>query len=271
MSPQSPEYKAALKRREARGGRPLSPKTPKKLPRFIPQISDADRAALKAITIYEDEDIIAFDKPSGLSSQGGRGGGHNLDDMLWALARTNGKRPGLVHRLDRDTSGLILAGKSQPVLSFLGKAMAARQFVKTYLCLVTKPQGLNDQGIIDMALRREDVGREAYMRICNADHKDAVLAVTAYEVVSRNEDAALVRCQPHTGRMHQIRVHLASLGAAIAGDVRYGGALTLSGQPVSRLMLHAQRLEFPHPKGGIKRLQCNLAPDIEYLVNVLKL
>ena len=261
MAKHSPQHMKAL----ARGPRPKqAPKVtpPGKVPR---QLSAEDIAWVKSMIVHEDDETIAFNKPSGLSSQGGRGDGHNLDDMMWAFAKPSGRRPMLIHRLDRDTSGILLAAKSHPATSFLGKAIAGRAFTKTYLCIVSNPGALADGGDIDVALRREEIGREAWSRVCDPDHPDAQAALTHYEVLSRTGDAALVRCRPHTGRMHQIRVHLSHMGAPIAGDVRYGGALSLDGHAVRRLMLHALSLSFPHPAGGTMTLSAPVPDDMATL------
>ncbi len=93
-------------------------------------LSEDEIAAVRSWVIHEDAHIIAFSKPAGLSSQGGRIKAHTLDDLLWAFARSNGKRPELVHRLDRDTSGVILAAKTKPAAGFLGKALQMRRFRK---------------------------------------------------------------------------------------------------------------------------------------------
>jgi len=263
MAKHSPQHQKALERRGPR---------PKQVPKVVPpakiprKLSAEDIAWVKSMVVYEDEEIIAFNKPSGLSSQGGRGpDSHNLDDMMWAFVKPSGRRPMLIHRLDRDTSGILLAAKSHPATSFLGKALSARAFDKTYLCVVSNGDVLADTGEIDVSLRREEIGREAWSRVCEPDHPDAQAALTGYEVLSRAGEAALVRCSPHTGRMHQIRVHLGHLGAPIAGDVRYGGALSLDGVAVRRLMLHALSLSFPHPAGGTKTLSAPIPDNISAL------
>lgn len=268
MAKHSPQHLKALARR---GPRPKQ--TPKVIPPSkLPQtLSEAEIAWVKSMVAYEDADIYGFNKPSGLSSQGGRGDGHNLDDMMWAFAKSNGKRPRLIHRLDRDTSGILLAAKTQPGASFLGKAMIRRAFAKTYLCIVSNAAKLPDKGTVREALRREERGREAWSRACPPDHPDAQTAETEFEVLDRSGDAALVRCRPLTGRMHQIRVHLAHLGCPIAGDVRYGGALALEGQAVPRLMLHALTLSFPHPAGGEKTLSAPVPEDMRTLAAALGL
>jgi tRNA pseudouridine32 synthase/23S rRNA pseudouridine746 synthase len=155
----------------------------------------------------------------------------------------------------------LLAAKSQPDAAFFGKAMIARDIHKTYLCLVTPSEKLEDKGVIDAFLRREDIAREAYCRISPPDHKDAQEAYTAYEVIARTDEAYLIKAMPKTGRMHQLRVHFAHLGAPILGDVRYGGALRLSTGAVGRLMLHALSLDFPHPQKGRLKIDCPLPDD----------
>ncbi|WP_332659646.1 RluA family pseudouridine synthase [Brevundimonas sp.] len=227
-------------------------------------LSEDDIAAVRSWIIHEDEAVIAFNKPAGLSSQGGRIQAHTLDDLLWAFARSNGKRPDLVHRLDRDTSGVILAAKTKPAAGFLGKAMQARRFKKTYLALVSaapEPAG----GVIDKPLLRQEIGRESYMRAVAPDTPGAQPALSRYRTLSASDDGALVELDPATGRMHQLRVHMASIGRPLAGDARYGGALTFAGRAAPRLMLHAAKLVFPHPEGGYRTVEAPPPEDFEAL------
>ena len=216
---------------------------------------------VRSLVIYEDPDILVLNKPAGLSSQGGRGQANTLDELLWAFAKPGKARPRLIHRLDRDTSGVILTARTKPAAGFLGKAMMGRKFAKTYRAIVTPGAPDPAQGLIEAPLRRDEQGREAYMRICAADHPDAETARSRYRTLSVGQGAALVELSPETGRMHQLRVHLASIGRPIAGDSRYGGALMLAGKPVPRLMLHAAALEFPHPDGGKRRLAAPAPAD----------
>jgi RluA family pseudouridine synthase len=229
-------------------------------------LSSEDIAFVKSLVIYEDSNVLALNKPAGLSSQGGRIEANTLDDLLVAFAKSNGKRPRLIHRLDRDTSGVILTAKTQPDAAFLGKAMMGRRIRKTYMAIVAPSAPEPREGQIEAALRREDVGREAYTRICSADHPDAQSAVTRYRTLTDGLGAALVELSPRTGRMHQLRVHLASIGRPIAGDPRYGGALMLAGVPVPRLMLHAEELIFPHPAGGVRRVTAPMPDDMASLM-----
>ena len=109
------------------------------------------------------------------------------------------------------------------------------------------------------------------MRVCPDDHPDAEAAFTRYRTLGAADGAALVELSPQTGRMHQLRVHLASIGRPIAGDARYGGALMVAGHPVPRLMLHAGALSFPHPDGGTKRIEAPVPADMATLVGALGL
>ena len=225
-------------------------------------LSPEEIALVRSLVIYEDAAVLVLNKPAGLSSQGGRGQVHTLDELLWAFARKGGARPRLIHRLDRDTSGVILTARTQPAAAYLGKAMMARRgFDKTYLALVGPDAPEPPQGRIEAALRREELSREAYVRTCPPDHPDAQAALTLYRTLGVGEGVASLELKPQTGRMHQLRVHLASIGRPILGDARYGGALTAAGAAVPRLMLHARALGFPHPDGGPRRIEAPLPAD----------
>ena len=235
------------------------------------QLSPDEVAFVRSLVLYEDAEILALNKPAGLSSQGGRGQAHTLDELLWAFAKPGKARPRLIHRLDRDTSGVILTAKTKPAASSLGKALMARRFSKTYVAIVTPGPPEPKGGAIELSLRRDEQGREAYMRICEPDHPDAETARSRYRTLASAPGAALVELDPETGRMHQLRVHLAAIGRPIAGDARYGGALMVGGHQVPRLMLHARVLGFPHPAGGVKRLEAVPPADMAALVSKLGL
>ncbi|MDB5448901.1 MAG: ribosomal large subunit pseudouridine synthase [Phenylobacterium sp.] len=249
----------------------MSPRPARRTQETGVRLSADEIAFVRSLVIYEDPDILALNKPSGLSSQGGRAQVHTLDEMLWAFAKPGKARPRLIHRLDRDTSGVILTAKTKPAAGFLGKAMMARKFAKTYRAIVTPAAPQPPQGVIEAALRRDEIGREAYMRVCPPDHADAEAARTRYRTLGEASGAALLELDPETGRMHPLRVHLASIGRPIAGDPRYGGALVVAGHPVPRLMLHAAALIFPHPGGGLKRLEAPVPADMAQLLAALKL
>ena len=247
------------------------PPRPDRAPVTPVQLSKAEIEFVRGLVIYQDPHVVALNKPSGLSSQGGRGQVHTLDELLWAFAKPGKARPRLIHRLDRDTSGVILTARTKPAAGFLGKAMMARQFAKTYRAIVTPGAPDPSMGIIDAALRRDEQGREAYMRACPPEHPDAETARSRYRTLAEAPGAALMELDPETGRMHQLRVHLAHMGRPIAGDARYGGALVVGGHAVPRLMLHAAALTFPHPSGGEKRLEAPIPPDMAGLISALGL
>lgn len=238
---------------------------------LVIELTTEEIAFVRGLVIYEDDHILALNKPSGLSSQGGRGQVHTLDELVWAFAKPGKARPRLIHRLDRDTSGVILTAKTKPAAGFLGKALMARKVSKTYRAIVTPAMPHPREGEITASLRRDEVGREAYMRICPGDHPDAESALTRYRTLAATDAAALLDLSPQTGRMHQLRVHLASIGRPIAGDARYGGALAVGGQAVPRLMLHAAALRFPHPNGGSHRIEAPTPPDMVSLSTQLGL
>lgn len=215
-----------------------------------PTLSPAEIALVRSLVIGEDAKLLVLNKPAGLSSQGGRGQANTLDELLHALER-HGERPRLVHRLDRDTSGVILAARTRAAAGFLGKAIQARRVAKTYLALVgPATPAAPTQGVIDTPLRREEIGRDATMRPCAPDHRDAEAALTRYRTLSSSPVAALLELTPVTGRMHQLRAHLACIDRPILGDTRYGGLLAGGGHAVPRVMLHALSFGFPHPQGG---------------------
>src|SRR5271168_2375127 len=126
------------------------------------QLSPDEIEFVRSLIIYEDADILALNKPAGLSSQGGRGQVHTLDELLWAFVKSSGNRPRLVHRLDRDTSGVILTARTKPAAAFLGKALMGRRVRKTYLAIVTPGAPEPASGVIETPLRRDEEGREAY-------------------------------------------------------------------------------------------------------------
>lgn len=220
--------------------------------RPIPNISDADKDFIRSLIIHEDAAMLAFNKPSGLPSQVRGNRTRNLDHLLWAFAKSNGKRPRLVHRLDAGTSGVILAGRTQPASVALSRAFEAREMRKTYLALVSGVLPTGESGTIDASIARIEIdGRMQGV----AGHAEGKPAMTHWRVLSRSEGAALLKLQPETGRIHQIRVHLADLGCPILGDRIYAG------QPATRLMLHAAALSGPHPEGGVFDISAPVPDD----------
>jgi 23S rRNA pseudouridine955/2504/2580 synthase len=225
--------------------------------RPLPEISAAEAAFVRGLVIHEDNSLIAFNKPSGLAVQAGSGIAQSLDTLMAAFARSNGKRPRLVHRLDQGTSGVIVAAKTQPVAARLSEAFAGRDVQKTYLALVKGRLPPSGSGVADAALVKVEEGGKARMIIARPDRKGAQAARTGWTLRARSGAFGLMALAPETGRMHQIRVHLMSLGCPILGDALYGeGAGT-----APRLMLHAAQLDLPHPEGGRLILEAPLPAD----------
>lgn len=206
--------------------------------------------------LYEDAHILAFDKPSGLAVQGGSGVEQSLEGMLGAYAKSNGKRPRLVHRLDRETSGVIIAARTKPAAAFLSAAFAERRVKKLYRAIVCGGAPDPADGAIDLPLAKANRAGLDVMEIAPAGKGQD--ARTLYRTLAASHVAALLELEPETGRMHQLRAHFAAIARPIAGDGKYGGLFALGGAGISRLMLHAARLTFPHPAGGERTLE---SPD----------
>lgn len=204
----------------------------------IPRLSDEQKAYVRGLLIHEDEHVLAFNKPSGLAVQTRGNRGTSLDFLLWAFARSNGKRPHLVHRIDAGTSGLILAAKTKPAMVALSAEFAERRVKKRYLALVSGDVPDADQGVCEIPLLKVD-RRVVSGRV----EQGADAAETGWIILARSRAAALIEARPRTGRMHQIRAHLAMMGCPILGDVIYGGGKLTA----DRLMLHAAGLELNLP------------------------
>ncbi len=178
--------------------------------------------------LYEDARVIAVDKPPGVLAQPGPSGGENLLELV---SKRLGREAGLVHRLDRETSGVTVFGKSAEATRELAAEFREGRVTKQYLAAVTA--ALPDRGEIELPLSRDPSRPGRWRASRRANGLDAF---TRYEVVSRGARATLVALFPKTGRTHQLRAHLAALGAPIAGDRLYGGS------EAGRCLLHAARL-----------------------------
>jgi 23S rRNA pseudouridine955/2504/2580 synthase len=223
-----------------------------------------DAAYIRSFVIHEDEAVLAFNKPAGLPVQTRNPDDRTLDSLLAAFAKSNGKRPRLVHRLDAQTSGVILAGKTQPAAAALSAAFAGRDVAKTYLAVCSGAPFAQPTGVIDTALTRHRPKPELELiRAARPGDDKPMEARTGWQVLASSGAYHLVCMTPETGRMHQIRAHLSLTGHPILGDPYYGGASTVNGQPVSRLMLHAQRIAGPHPSGGRFSLYASAPADFE--------
>ncbi len=224
---------------------PPSPLTPEAIPLSI---------------VYEDEDLLVVDKPPGLTVHPAPG--HPAHTLIKALlshvphmARLGDSlRPGIVHRLDKDTSGLMIVAKNQVAQMNLIEQFRARSVVKAYLVLV-KGHLTPEKGIIDAA-----IGRDARNRKRMAVVREGRPARTQYQVIKYINDYTLLEILPETGRTHQIRVHLAAIGYPVVGDAVYG----VKSPYLSRQFLHACRLGFKLPSSGeYVEFESDLPEDLE--------
>jgi 23S rRNA pseudouridine955/2504/2580 synthase len=234
----------------AKDERPQKPQAEK------PMGSLADRI------LYMDKQVIVLDKPAGLATQGGSGLTRHVDGMLDSLKYEKNTRPKLVHRLDRDTSGVLLVARTALAASGLAQSLALRDTSKVYWAL-TRGVPKQKHGVIKAALAKEGSrGKDERMTVSEDD--DAKAAVTEYAVMgTAGQEFAWVAARPITGRTHQIRVHLASLGTPIVGDFKYGGAEARGkGDIADKLHLHARSIDIGRPDGGRLQVTAPLSPHM---------
>lgn len=218
-----------------------------------PEIRSArqgDRDFLHQLIVYEDDALIAFNKPFGLAVQGGEKTSRHIDGMLGAL-EAKGGRPRLVHRLDRDTGGVLVVARTRADAAALASAFERQSVEKTYWALVVgapRPR----EGVIDLALAKRSLGvesrdRERMVPIAEG----AKRAVTDYRVVDEaGRRAAFLALRPRTGRTHQLRAHCAAIGAPIVGDFKYGAAAARLDGVAEKLHLFCKTMTIPHPRTG---------------------
>ncbi|KAF0220005.1 MAG: hypothetical protein FD176_3417 [Rhodospirillaceae bacterium] len=215
-----------------------------------PVVDEKIARMLRDAVLYMDDDVIALNKPAGIAVQGGTGtGDKHIDAWLDALMFDRDDRPRLVHRLDKDTSGVLLLGRSANAAAKLAAAFKSRAARKCYWALVVGVPKLR-QGRIDAALAKLPGRAGEKMAV---DEDEGKRAVTWYRVVdSALRKAAWLEMEPRTGRTHQLRAHTALMGTPIMGDGKYGGTEAfISGTGVSRKMhLHARAVRIPHPRTG---------------------
>ncbi|MDE2494590.1 MAG: RluA family pseudouridine synthase [Alphaproteobacteria bacterium] len=217
--------------------------------------------SLEPYVLYMDASVIVLNKPPGLATQGGSGLRKHVDGMLDSLKYEKKQRPRLVHRLDRDTSGVLVVARTVPAAAAFAHALQKRDASKVYWAL-TRGVPKKKRGTIKAALAKEGGhgphGRDERMAVSEAD--DAKFAVTDYVVLGQaGEEFAWVAAKPVTGRTHQIRVHLASLGTPIVGDFKYGGAEARGkGEIADKLHLHARAIDIVNPDGGRLRVTAPL-------------
>jgi 23S rRNA pseudouridine955/2504/2580 synthase len=217
---------------------------------------------LEDTILYMDKHLFVLNKPSGLATQGGSGLKEHVDGMLDQLAYEKTVRPKLVHRLDRDTSGVLLIARTAQAAAGLSVELARRDAKKIYWALV-KGVPVQRRGMIKGALAKEGTrGKDERMEI--SEEEDAKFALTEYAVMATaGTEYAWVAAKPVTGRTHQIRVHLASIGTPIIGDFKYGGvAARGKGAIPDKLHLHARTIDIARPDGGRVTVSAPLSPHM---------
>lgn len=227
------------------------------------------RGDLEDMILYMDKSVIVLNKPSGLATQGGSGLTEHVDGMLDSLAFEKNSRPKLVHRLDRDTSGVLVIARTSTAASALSRSLAQRDAQKIYWAL-TKGVPKVKRGTIKAALAKESGfgahGRDERMTTVEKGsiNENAKDAVTDYAVIATaGEEFAFVAVKPLTGRTHQIRVHLAAIGTPIVGDFKYGGTdVRGRGEIANRLHLHARSIDIARPDGGRLVVTAPLPPHM---------
>ena len=225
-------------------------------------------------TLFEDDHMLAIDKPAGVAVHGGSGVSFGVIEQL-RKARPGARMLELVHRLDRETSGVLLVAKKRSVLTNLQDQFRERETGKTYQALVLG-QWPSNRKVIDLPLEKYLIGPgeaegERRVRVVARDDPKGQRAITLVRVAKLVGDYSLLEVTIKTGRTHQIRVHLASLGHPIAGDDKYGDfeqnkALQKLG--LKRMFLHAWRLQFKHPQTGqLATLQAPLPPELQQFID----
>ena len=225
---------------------------------ILPVVDENDRREMERMVLYRDEQVIVLNKPAGLAVQGGPGIVRHVDGMLDALRFESEHRPRLVHRIDRDTSGLLLLARTPGVAGKLAALFRSRDVRKTYWAVVVgRPHPL--EGVIDLPLARLGAGAGALTIAAGRDEEDSVSARTEYVVRdSAGRKLSWMEMSPLTGRTHQLRVHCESLGTPILGDPKYGGDGAHLEGFADRLHLHAREIDLPHPAGGRLRVAAEL-------------
>jgi 23S rRNA pseudouridine955/2504/2580 synthase len=225
-------------------------------------ISPRDAAFARSLVLYEDNQVLALNKPAGLAVQGGTKTAHHIDRLLSAWGE-GVQRPKLVHRLDRDTSGVLLLGRTPVSAARLSGAFAKRRAQKTYWAIVAgapRPP----EGVIELHLIKKGIGDRELVVPADPKEFGADPAETEYVTVARaGQKATWMALRPHTGRTHQLRVHMKAIGHPILGDPKYGDDTSAQLGDGLKLQLHARRVSLPHPGGGTLVVEAPLSPEMK--------
>jgi len=226
------------------------------------RLSDRDVAYARSLVLYEDEEVLALNKPAGLAVQGGTKTTKHIDRLLSAWGEGM-DRPRLVHRLDRDTSGVLLLGKTPAAAARLAGAFARRKAQKTYWAIVVgNPRPT--EGIIEIPLIKKGLNDRELVVPADPKEPGADPAETEYVTITRAAHrAAWMALRPHTGRTHQLRAHMLAIGHPILGDPKYSNEAAAELSFGLKLLLHARRVSLPHPSSGQLILEAPVSPEFK--------
>lgn len=226
------------------------------------KLSARDIAYARSLVLYEDEDVLALNKPAGLAVQGGTKTTKHIDKLLSAWGE-GVDRPRLVHRLDRDTSGVLLLGKSPAAAAKLSGAFARRKAQKTYWAIVVgNPHPT--EGVIELHLAKRGVNDREIVVPADPKDKDASPAETEFVTISRaGPRVTWMALRPHTGRTHQLRAHMKAIGHPILGDPKYGDEKSAPLSEGLKLQLHARSILLPHPSAGMLHIEAPISPEMQ--------
>jgi len=230
-------------------------------------LSEEETDFIKSLVIHRDAQAIVINKPPGLATQGGTKTDHHVDRLLDGIQFEAEGRPKLVHRLDKDTSGVLLLARTSRAAAHFAKAFSSRTARKVYWALVAGVPSIED-GMIELPIGKQPGSGGEKMHV---DEKEGSPARTRYRVIEiAGTTACWVELQPYTGRTHQLRVHMAAIGHPIIGDGKYGGYDAFLTGDISRKMhLHARRLKVDHPDGGVIDIKAKLPQHFSDSLKVL--
>ena len=234
--------------------------------------NQSDDEALRRMILFEDNKVFVLNKPAGLAVQGGSGVVRHIDGMMEAFRNAKGEKPRLVHRIDRDTSGILVVARTRGAAQRLTASFRERDTKKTYWALV-KGVPKKREGRISTWLVKEQTPDGDKMRIGKHGEPDSDHAVTDYRVVeAAGQRVSWLEMEPITGRTHQLRVHAAHMGNPIVGDPKYSEDdpnWEFPGGMQKKLHLHARRIVIPHPDGGVINVTAPLPPHMVQSWNLL--
>ena len=232
-----------------------------------------DLDVLRSMLLHEDKKVLVFNKPAGLAVQGGSGVNRHVDSMLESMRSQKGEKPRLVHRIDRDTSGVLVVARTRGAAAELTASFRHRDTEKTYWA-ICKGVPRKREGQISTFLLKERTPDGDKMRIARHGEPDADHAVSKFRIIDQaGQNLSWLELQPVTGRTHQLRVHTMHLGNPIIGDPKYFDIENweFPGGVQKKLHLHARRIRIPHPSGGILDVKAPLPPHMVQTFNLLGL